>query len=228
MPYSIVHIKTSINFLEWKNLDKNDYLDFLAWSLLPDCSYNLYSQWVDITRDDTHYHPWEDWFTAKFPANYNNIELPTESDSYFVKWYYHHLLVDEYYRDNEWKKESYDEDMKCLYEIYRKINAYEDLLDLTDKSLIEKLYNYKIDKSKLPSIFIDIDVDKLQNVFIELLDHLKFKKRFIKYDTELNYYHLKDNKIIIKNDFIDKYNKYFSREEYLDMINNASKIDFEL
>jgi hypothetical protein len=44
--------------------------------LLVDTSYNLNVYQINnISRDDTHYHPLEDYFSADFPKNFLNQEL---------------------------------------------------------------------------------------------------------------------------------------------------------
>ena len=134
MPYSIIHLETSVRKLEWKNLDKIDYLDFIVWGLLVDCSYNLNAHWIEISREDTHYHPWESYFNVNFPKNFLDREINNWNNNYLNRWYYFHLLTDKLYRDVEWKKITWKSDleMKYLYEVYRKTNAYIDLQEFIE------------------------------------------------------------------------------------------------
>ena len=238
MPYSIIHLESSVKFLEWKDLDKQDYLDFIVWGLLVDSSYDLNRKWVEfITRDHTHYHVWQDWFTANFTDTYFEKEFKNDLKNSLKQGYYYHLLIDKFYRDFEWKEIllnidiNTDSDIEYLYEVYRKINAKQDLFDFIDyywKDIINDLYNYEVDTSKLPSCFSWIDASIIKTTLIDILDYMTFKKSFMKFDLEKNYYEIFEWEIKLKDNILEKYNNYFSREDYIKMKEKAFKIDIEL
>jgi hypothetical protein len=230
MPYSIIHLNTSLDKLENKKLDNKDYLDFIVWWLLVDTSYNLYSHWIkNITRANTHYHVGQNYFEADFPQNFYQKEIKNKKLNYIKLGYYYHLLVDKYYRDFEWKKAILNTnlELKYLYEVYRKQNAVDDLIDHINKYwdiIINQLYNYQIDNSKLPSIFKNINTKIIQNAYKDIIDNMTFKKHFIKYEKEVDYYKHIDWKIVINKKILEKYNKHFSRKYYLEMIKKCKNI----
>lgn len=208
MPYSIVHLELWNKKSKQLNLSKKENLDFLAWNIIVDISYNINSYWYkDISRDDTHYHTWQNYF-VDFPDNFikkENIKI-----NYLIYWYYYHLLVDMFWRDNEFPWRILDDSIHKAYQISRKINAkidFDNFDNFNNTQLINDLYNYDLSWIVLPSVLNKIPLDIIQKSYIDIIDYMTFKKTFSKWDTDKKY--------------MDLVQKYFSYNHYTDLKNKA-------
>ncbi len=205
MPYSIVHIDLVNKKLKNKKISPQDKLDFFVGNIITDISYNLNSYWISIKREDTHYYTWQDYMQVDFANNFFLKENMTKN--YLIYWYYYHLLTDKFWRDFEFEWRYVNEDIYNTYQISRKINSEIDLLNFEDKYLFDKLYNYKIENYKLPSVFYNISIDLIQKSYIDLLDYMTLKKTFSKWESNDKY-----------KDLIEK---YFSYDHHLSLKNKA-------
>lgn len=217
MPFSIVHIELWVGLKD--NFKNNDnLLDFLAWSIFVDSSYELNNQWVFISRDVTHYHNGQDYSTADFSKNFLECELKNNF-SYFNLWYYCHLTLDKLWRDSKFIQNAYNNvELDNIYQLSRVFHSFLDLnnfLKVDKLSYITQLYNYKIEKSKIPSMFHNIDTHKLQSSFLSILDYMTLKKVFNKVENEDKIYNIIDWKFNFLDKKIEKkINELFPHEDY--------------
>ncbi len=209
MPYSIVHIDLALQKNNDLNLEWQDLLDFLVWNILVDSSYNLSIFGIEISRPDTHYHPWEGYFVADFPNNFYIQELENNSKNYLKLGYYYHLLLDKFRLNNELNEIYTDDEIRNAFQISRKLNAQIDFEKLSNKKIIEELYNYELNLDKLPKVFHNIDEKVLKKVFLSILDYMTGKNHFTKWERS----HKTDE--IIK--------EHFNYEKHLDFKIKALK-----
>lgn len=227
MPFSIVHVEI---WTKLKNyLPKEDnFLEFLAWNIFVDSSYNLMELWILIDRDITHFYSLEWYFKSDFPYNFKIIELDNNF-SYFNLWYYFHLILDKLWRDSNFVWDCYkDVDKENLYQLSRIVYSKYDLNSYIKAywaDIIDKLYNYKLDKNKLPKIYYDINVELLQSTYISILDYMTWKNHFIKVESKYDLYKIVNNKIVILDKKVEQQmNKYFPYEKYLELKNRWLEI----
>lgn len=210
MPYSIVHLDIAKRKSEDLWLKNDDLIDFLVWNLIVDFSYVLSDLWVNFTREETHYHPKENYFLSDFPNNFFKKEIKSKED-YLKIWYYYHLLLDKFRRDNELKNIYQEDDMRNAYQISRKINAKYDLENFLEqeenKQIIDKLYSYLFDSKKLPSVFSKIDTKILKEAFSNFLLYMTWENEFEKWKRNEN-----------TDDLIKK---YFSYKNHIKLKNEA-------
>lgn len=209
MPYSIIHLELAHKKSKELNLENNDLLDFLVWNLIVDSSYDLSELWINIEREETHYHKWENYFEVDFPIYFLKKELKNNKNNYLKLWYYYHLQLDKFRRDNELKAIYNDENIRNAYQIARKENAKSDfeIFIKQNNNLIEKLYNYEFNIEILPEIFKNIEKEKLKITFTNILDYMTLKSNFKKWEESEN------TKFLIE--------KYFSYENHLELKEKA-------
>jgi hypothetical protein len=209
MPYSIVHIDLALQKNEELKLEWEDLLDFLVWNILVDSSYSLFEFGVELSRPDTHYHPWEDYFIADFTNNFFVQELENDRNNYLKLWYYYHLLIDKFRLGNEISEIYTDDEVRNAFQISRKLNAKIDFENLENKDIIEELYNYEFNLDKLPQVLKNIDTKILKSVLNNILDYMAWKNHFVKWERN----HKTDDII----------SKYFSYDKHIDLKNRALK-----
>ncbi len=209
MPYSIVHIDLALKKNNQLNLEKDDLIDFLVWNILVDSSYCLFEFGVELSRPDTHYHTWEDYFVANFPNNFFSQELKNDENNYFKLGYYYHLLLDKFRLTNEINEIYTDDEVRNAFQISRKLNAQIDFENLENKEIIEELYNYEFNLDKLPIVLKNIDRKILKWALNNILDYMTLKNHFVKWERN----HKTDD--IIAN--------HFSYDKHIELKNSALK-----
>lgn len=222
MPFSIVHIEI---WTKLKNylLSEDNFLDFLAWSIFVDSSYNLKELWVKIDREVTHYYQNESFISSDFPKNFYDSEL-NNWFSYFKLWYYYHLILDKLWRDSKFVWDCYkDVDKENLYQLSRIIYSKYDLdAFIADfwTSIIDKLYMYEIDKKEIPSIYKGVNSSLLQETYISIIDYMCNKRYFKKLDWENIIYKIVNWGIEILNKSTEnEMNSFFPYKEYINLKN---------
>ncbi len=211
MPYSIVHIDLALQKNEELKLERQDLLDFLVWNILVDSSYDLEIFGIESSRPDTHYHPEEDYFVADFPNNFYNQELNNNNNNnnYLKFGYYYHLLLDKFRLGNEISEIYTDDEVRNAFQISRKLNAQIDFENLSNKEIIEELYNYEFNLDKVPKVLQNIDEKILKWILNNILDYMTWKNHFVKWERN----HKTDDII----------SKYFSYDKHIELKNRALK-----
>ncbi len=217
MPFSIVHIEIWAKLKDYLPTEDN-LLEFLAWSIFVDSSYNLKELWIDIKREVTHYYNWDSYYSSDFPSNFKKMELD-KNFTYFNLWYYYHLLLDQLWRDSEFVWDCYkDVDKENLYQLSRIVYSKYDLDAFIEDfwlSILDKLYSFKLDKNKIPYIYSDIDLKYLQKTYLSIIDYMRLTKTFRKIEWDREFYKIVDNKIIIiDNDIEKQMHDFFPFEKY--------------
>ena len=220
MPYWIIHLKIANKkqALEKICKTKEEKLDFFAWNIFVDISYNLKQLGIDISRQKTHYYLNKNYFKYDFEKNFLKNE---KIDNCFKLWYFYHLVADKIWRDiylkqkiileKAWLQDFWDD----LYQAFRKYYAFIEFKKFkkNNKEIIEDLYNYKIKKEKLPKIFQNIPENLLKKAFLKILDHMIFKENFYK-KNEKKFLEIKNNEIILKEDTKKFFEKYYPKKYY--------------
>nr|MDD3720200.1 hypothetical protein [Candidatus Gracilibacteria bacterium] len=227
MPYSIVHIELGVSLKDYFN-NENDFLDFLAGSIFVDSSYELNNQGVQIKREDTHYHKGEDYINSEFPDNFLKKELKTNFSN-FKLGYYYHLILDKLWRDSSFVGEAYkNNDLDEIYQLSRIFHANIDLNDfikVDNNNYIDKLYKYKINKNSLPSVFLNIDTNILNDTYMSIIDYMVNKKTFKKVSNEDEVYTIINGELeFLDKEIEKKVNTLFPYKDYNDLKKQGLKI----